>query len=346
MRCQLDKKSFVQPIALALLFAWASTPELLAEPSLTAQYARAQGPGPAGMPVPPGSYACETTGHKQNNSLPKSSVQQDSVLATLERMTFPGYSDQALSVIEPQKTGNSLKAKANSNSEVQQRPTSDPSVFDLVSEFGCTISGQRIFAADQSQIVATIYKFTTSEGAYGAYCCLRKGASNLIVKGDASSEDDKTISFWKDKYFVNISETLSEDTESKTIVRKMADQLVAAIPYTSARPRILMRLPTLEKVLGSERIVLGPLALKKLFPAPFIGALGATTVNGAIADYQVQEPYRARLKLLVLQFPNQASASLSFTKYISELKEQHDELVIITGGRKKSSLPALANEIY
>lgn len=266
------------------------------------------------------------------------------------------------------------KSAPDRQSNTQNTSASEVSAQDLTSEFGCTGILQKVFSRDQRQIVATAYRFTSVEGAYGAYCCLRKGASNLIAKGDASSEDDRTISFWREKYFVSISGTSADDEESKGIVTKLAKQLAASIATSSPKPRILTRLPGFDRVLGSERIVMGPLSLKKLFPAPYTGTLASANTYGAIADYQVQEPYRARLKFLILQFANPTDATSTFTRYIGQLEEEHDqqevggldyqssvfkvgntfmlcqirnaEMIVITGGRKKPSLAALAKEIH
>jgi hypothetical protein len=314
----------------------------------------------------------------QTNSTYKSEGRNRSIFESLDKMVMPGWTAQPISLNQT-----TLRQIASSTKGIQPArsnppdspPTSsgEPSIIDLIFEFGCSTYGQRIFLQAETQIVTSVYQFGTTEGAYGAYCCLRKGASNLIARGDASSEDDKDISFWKDKYFVNVS---ASSPDGAVTMSRIAQQLAAAIQASSSKPRILTQLPTFEKVMGSEKIVMGPLALKKVFPAPYIATLVADTdgVHGAVADYQMQEPYRERLKLLVLRFASAAMASSSFAKYVGQLEEQHDpqdiegcayqtnifkvggtymlcqvrdnELVIITGGRKKLSLSTLAQEIY
>ncbi|PWT94302.1 MAG: hypothetical protein C5B53_13475 [Candidatus Melainabacteria bacterium] len=375
---KLNKNASVWLLAPALFFLCGLSTEANPQPFLQSEKASLAAPQTAGGAAPVLPPLAPSRDSPANPSYTKSAGRDRHIFEFLDKMTMPGWSAQQMSLHQtaPRQSTGATKIPQSTPaiaSDSGSTSGSEPSILDLASEFGCTTLAQRTFTQVDSEIVASVYQFGTSEGAYGAYCCLRKGASNLIPKGDASSEDDKDISFWKDKYFVNISASSSDGAITMT---RIAEQLAASIPASSAKPAILTQLPTLEKVLGSEKIVMGPLALKRLYPAPYVTALVADTdgVHGAIADYQMQEPYRERLKLLVLRFASPAVASLSFSKYVGQLGEQHDEqdlegftyqtsifkvggtfmlcqirndeLVIITGSRKKLSLATLAKEIY
>jgi hypothetical protein len=374
---KLNKNASVWLSTLAPFFICSLNAGANPQPNLQseqASMAQPQTPGGTATTLPPLAPGRD----KQANANYKSEGRDRSVFEALDKMVMPGWTANATSLHQTaprQNTGASKDFQPATATPPESPSTygSEPTILDLVFEFGCNTYGQRVFLQSETQIVASVYQFSTSEGAYGAYCCLRKGASNLIPKGDASSEDDKDISIWKDKYFLNISASSSDGAVTMT---RIAQQLSGSIPISSAKPRILTQLPTLEKVMGSEKIVMGPLALKKVFPAPYVATLVADTdgVQGAVADYQMQEPYRERLKLLVLRFASPAMASSSFSKYVGQLEEQHDaqdiegftyqtnifkvggtfmlcqlranELVIITGSRKKLSLDTLAREIY
>jgi hypothetical protein len=258
-------------------------------------------------------------------------------------------------------------------------PSSDP-LTPVLLEYGCLGRAKRLLQRGQRQILINVYDFATTAGAYGAYCYLRQGSSNVITKGDASSEDQQSISFCKGNFFVSIYGTANDDDESKSLVTSISNQLAAAIPSDNtrlygARPEILLRLPTFEVVKGSQKLIMGPLAAKKFLLAPYVTTLGAEKMQmGAIADYQLQEPDRERLKLLIAQYPNPIAAMHVYTKYISELEAQHkpenleglsyqssvyktttghilcqlrgQTFLIITGARKKNSLAALASQVY
>jgi hypothetical protein len=247
--------------------------------------------------------------------------------------------------------------------------------LDLLKEFGAIEYGQRIFTRGQRHIVINAYRFATSDGAYGAYLSLRQGSSTLVLKGDATSQDDKSVSLWKDKYFISLSGTASDDDESMAIVTSFANKLALSVKARSAEPQILSRIPFLERVHGSERIVMGPAGIRRTFPAPYQNILcSEKLVTGAVADYQLQEPYRERLRLLLLCFASPELANQVYLNYIRPLEEQHpaqatdsflpqgsifkvsglfllvqlkgNALLVITGAHKKASLPVLAHAVY
>jgi hypothetical protein len=247
--------------------------------------------------------------------------------------------------------------------------------LQLLAEFGAREYAQKTFSADQRRIIVNVYRFETSDGAFGAYLALRKGSSTLVLKGDATSQDDRSISFWKDKYFVSLAGTSPEDEESMLIMTGFASKLANAIKNRSMEPQLLNRIPILERVRGSEKIVMGPVSIRKAFPAPFAGTLCTEKIlDGVVADYQMQEPNRERVKLLLARFASPESANKAYAAYLSPLEEQHkpqsfdnslsqanlfkvsssfllvqlkgSEVLVITGARKKSTLPALAHSVY
>jgi hypothetical protein len=296
----------------------------------------------------------------------------------LDQLSLDGWQSQPLLVRRypaNQKATPNEGAGAGAAGAGLNAPDCQQENLDLTMEFGCNASAQKAFVQGPRRIVASIWQFPTSEGAFGAYCCLRKGSSNFIARGDASSEDDHCISFWKDLFFVSVQASTANDEDSMAAVSIAAKQLADAIIKRSPKPMILTYLPSIERVQGSEKIVMGPIALKRFFPAPFIGSLATDApLKGVVADYQQQEPHRERLKLLVAIFASPASASLSFSKYTGLLQENHNlenadgfayqtsvfkiankfilcqmrgnQLVIITGAHKKNSLASLANAVY
>ncbi|HEY9720331.1 MAG TPA: DUF6599 family protein, partial [Trichormus sp.] len=163
----------------------------------------------------------------------------------------------------------------------------------ILQEFRCSGVVTRSYQRGQRRILVEAFRFPTSDGAYGAYYLLRHGASTVIKRGDASSEDDQSISFWKDRFYIHVYGTSEDDSESKDAVRAIADQLAAAIVAEPASlPPMISRLPSLEKVRGSEKLVMGPISARRFFPAPYINTLQlGNALGAAVADYQMQFPY-------------------------------------------------------
>ena len=120
---------------------------------------------------------------------------------------------------------------------------------------------------------------------------------------------------------------------------------------------------------------MGPAGIRRAFPAPYQNVLCSDKlVTGAVSDYQIQEPNRERLRLLLLCFASPEVANQVYLNYISQLQEQHptqstdsylpqasifkvsglfllvqlkgNALLLITGAHKKASLPLLAHSVY
>jgi hypothetical protein len=321
---------------------------------LRAQQAKTDSPAPPSLKPPVPS--------------PVAAVKPRSPFLLLDQLSPPGWLSKP-ALINHYQPKSAPPSPAASNSNPYSRE-------DLLGEFGLVNYGQKVFYRGQRQIVVDVYDFASSDGAYGAYLCLHQGASNLIAHGDASSEAEQNISLWKERYFFNLSAATAGDDESKELITKLATELAQAIPASSPKPVLLSSLPSLDKVRGSEKLVMGPLALKKHFPAPYISIFSCpgSVFQGAIADYQTQEPYRERMRLLLIRIPGPRSyASELFSQFLGQLEEQHDPLtipgsqyqtsvfkldrfyilcqlrnqaiVIITGARKKQSLTALCDEI-
>ncbi|HEY9716248.1 MAG TPA: DUF6599 family protein, partial [Trichormus sp.] len=253
----------------------------------------------------------------------------------------------------------------------------------ILQEFRCSGVVTRSYQRGQRRILVEAFRFPTSDGAYGAYYLLRHGASTVIKRGDASSEDDQSISFWKDRFYIHVYGTSEDDSESKDAVRAIADQLAAAIVAEPASlPPMISRLPSLEKVRGSEKLVMGPISARRFFPAPYINTLQlGNALGAAVADYQMQFPYPERLKLLYVEYNNANAASSAFYDYTGNLQSTNkqasgerdpldeagglptsclfkvmggymlcelrgQELILISGARKKTSPNMLARQVY
>jgi hypothetical protein len=242
-------------------------------------------------------------------------------------------------------------------------------------EFHCSAIIRRAFQRGQRRITADVFTFPNSDDAYGAYRLLRSGSSTVVKRGDDSSEDESSLSFWKDKYFVRVFTTSEDDDESKEVMHKLADQLAAAIPANAALPKVIAHLPDIDRVRGSEKLIMGPVSARRFFPAPYIGSLAFANAKGAaVADYQVSYPYPERLKLLFVDYADYVTAQHAYDGYVSALEEgreserespsvtadvvlkingtyllcglRGERLVVVSGARKKASPTMLARQLY
>lgn len=240
-----------------------------------------------------------------------------------------------------------------------------------LNEFRCTDVIARIFRRGQRFVFLRVYRFDTPAGAYGAYTTMREGAGTVVQRGDGSSENDQSISFWQGHYFVKLYTTSEDDDEAKGMLSTLADKLAVDVGQHADMPRIMSRLPQLDRISGSERLIMGPITARQFFPAPYMGMLALDRARvAAVADYHFREPYPERLKLLVVDYGGNAQlASTAYRDYTSSLQESHktessasyslfkmtdgylmcqlrgDQLAIITGARKKYSPTILARHL-
>lgn len=194
----------------------------------------------------------------------------------------------------------------------------------LVKEFNCRSITYKRFSRTQRGIDVFVYTFPDVEGAFGAYSTMRLGSSNVIVRGDGSSEDDSGICFWKGNRFISITTTAEEDEVSKRFSTYIADQLSAGLPEGGAHLKLLSNLPVLDKMPGTERIFMGPLAARKYMAIPFIQTLQIQESKGAAyADYQFPHPEPDRLKAMIVEYGDARTATNVYNEYSRELASIH-----------------------
>ncbi len=241
----------------------------------------------------------------------------------------------------------------------------------ILKEFRCYSVYTKNFKRGQRVITARVYEFSNPESAYGAYSMLRQGATTVVRRGDASSEDDQGISFWQGRTFVSIYGTSLDDDESKEVVRSMADKFSRVLQEHAALPQILDQIPRLNIVKGSEHIVMGTLSARKFSPAPYLNYLDFShAVAAATADYQIPPD---RLKLLYVDFQYPGYASAAYRAYAQNFEGRSvpieepligetvmyksggtfilcqqvgERLAIISGAKKKQSAATLARFLH
>jgi hypothetical protein len=204
----------------------------------------------------------------------------------------------------------------------------------MLGEFKCVAMVHKVFKRGNRFIIVQGYEFQQPIGANAAYTYLRKGSTTVVTRGDGSSEDADSISFFQDNCFFRLTGTSLDDDESKEVITKLAGNVAAKIGKHAPPPAILSSLPVIDRVKGSEKVVLGPLTAGKLVSVPSIDALSIGSANAAaIADYQVFIPWRERMKLLCIDYGNEALAEQMFNHYQSKLTELNKAGVTVAAGR-------------
>jgi hypothetical protein len=256
---------------------------------------------------------------------------------------------------------------------------------DLLQEYRCLVQARQILQRGQRKIIIDAFQFGAADGAYGSYCAAHRGATSYAAQGDASSEDQESLSFCKNRYFVCLQGSEQDDDEAKSVINQLAKKIIERIDKEKGgnthvqtvayypKPAIFNEMPSLGRVLGSEKLVAGPVSLKRFFPAAYSTNL-LPLQKGAVADYKIEEPHRDRLKLLVAYYRSAQEAGMIYGRYVSTLRTQNKEksvdgfscptslfkvsdtfvlcqlrdqqIIVINGAKHKDTLSELAHEIY
>lgn len=247
----------------------------------------------------------------------------------------------------------------------------EPERAALLKEFGCLEFARKTLARGQRRILIDVFEFPTSSGAWATYNYLRRGASTVVTRGDGSSEDDLSVSFWQDRRFIQIVGS-EDDDETKDVIHTIADQLGKGMKSHANPPAVLSWLPVIDRVKGTEKLVMGPLSGRRFFPAPYTASLSLDKAHAAaVADYQFSQPPE-RMKLLLVEFGDPAIAASAYNNYVSRLNETHQlqkvdseepvsvyksaktyvlaqtkgsRLIVVSGARKKYSPLMLARQV-
>jgi len=203
-------------------------------------------------------------------------------------------------------------------------PISSGDVYPLA-EFRCKVIVQKRFKRGNRYITIRAFEFDNSMGAHAAYDMLRKGSTTVIKRGDGSSDDGDSVSFWQDNFLFIIAGTSLDDDESKDVIGVFATNLSKGVITHAQPPVILSKLPVIDRVRGSERVVMGPASAARAMQAPELETLFSQAVrSAAVADYQVFIPVRERMRLLYIDYADPKMAETAFESFTTRLEELHD----------------------
>lgn len=194
----------------------------------------------------------------------------------------------------------------------------------LLSEYHVTGAASSTYQRGQRRVTVQVFHFPNAACSYGAYTSLRKGSSTVKPRGDGSSEDDNSITFWQAGYLFILNTSADEDEEAKELMRSIADQLSHAITEHAALPIVFKRLPGVDKVQGSERLSMGPISGKMFLPLPYVSFLKIDQGQAAIADYQFVSPNKERLKLVLIEYADPKIALQTYQDYVGNLMGSHN----------------------
>ncbi len=193
----------------------------------------------------------------------------------------------------------------------------------LLSEYHITGAASSTYQRGQRRVSVQVFHFPNASCCYGAYTSLRKGSSTVVPRGDGSSEEDNSITFWQGSYLFLLNTTAEDDEEAKELMRSIADKLAQVLSEHAPTPFVFRRLPDIDKVKGSERLAMGPISGKLFLPLPYVSFLKIENGQAAIADYQFMSPNKERMKLALIEYADAKTALQAYQDYVCNLMGSH-----------------------
>jgi len=124
-------------------------------------------------------------------------------------------------------------------------------------------------------VTIDIYDMGNKLNAFGVFQSKRGGQASALNVGAASTGSDGYLSFYKDRFFVEIQAYIT-DEKQKHRVENLAANITAQLPGDNTPPSELFYLPEKNRIAGSERYIKG-------------GILGHAFLDrGMVCDYRIQ----------------------------------------------------------
>lgn len=198
--------------------------------------------------------------------------------------------------------GTILDSKALSG-EREQR--SEAAVFV---EYGFSkLTRVRLINPDEQFLTVDVYEMLDSPAAYGVFTYLRPlTAEPLNGIGNIGVETIKDVAFQQSKYYVVVKTGGSISAPRQSILQ-VSRVISKSLPTDFSLPSVAGKLPSENRVLQSEKFVMGAEALSRLLPLGSKDPFGlATGAEAALAKYEQAGGESATL--LLIHYPTQQLA--------------------------------------
>ncbi len=190
---------------------------------------------------------------------------------------------------------------------------------DVLKELGITKAIRQSYQNENSIVDIVIYRFMDFSGAYSAFTVLHNGGPTKLKVGKHASEDEKSVTFWKGNYFVDIHVSLQNDESAKGFVVLASQEVSKNILIEQLPPVVAIQFPALNRIQGSEKYCLGPLCCKKYFSSVLseinYDEFELLDSGGVItAEYKFSNNSKETIILFLTRYIKKETAELIFNK--------------------------------
>lgn len=203
---------------------------------------------------------------------------------------------------------------------------------ELYHEYGFAEISVADYARGEDAVAVEAYRMTGN--AYGIFSILRGDDDEVVDVGCGGIWSDYFLLFWSDSYLVAIT-AQSEFDDNRTHLLSIAEALARGLSAWEIPPELLQLLPEQDRQPGSEKYMVGPLALQNVMPKA--AELFSGYEEAASALYA--EAGGEKCRLLLLRWADVETALSAFGVAMNRAGEDrtisavfHGEFVIVLKG--------------
>jgi len=203
---------------------------------------------------------------------------------------------------------------------------------DLLAELGAEKILRQIYEKGESGVQVTVYRFKNFAGAYSASTVFGKGSPAKLKVGKNVYESEDSLSFWKEKYFIDIRTAKAQDTETKGFTVLASQEISDKIENNYTKPVVAVQLPALNRIPGLNKYCLGPICCRQFFPQDALEIdpdnYKLSSAGGIItADYKLTDnPADDRkVTLILMRYEDKATPRLVYSTFFDFYKKKDKE---------------------
>lgn len=213
-----------------------------------------------------------------------------------------------------------------------------PLPLELLNELNAEKVLKQTYKKEDYLVDIFVYRFKDYLGAYSAFTLLREGKPSKLRVGRESYESERSISFWKDRYLVDMKSRQDVSGEVKSFIILSTQEVSSKLKGDHIQPQVAIQLPALNRIHGTEKYCIGEACFRIVFPPESLEFdpenLNISKSEGAIrAEYKVSDNQanNERLICLLLRYQDAFVASSTFdflSKFYLSKQEQNKELKV------------------
>lgn len=227
---------------------------------------------------------------------------------------------------------------------------------ELINDFKIEKVLKREFENEDNSIELSIYKLENPELSFSLYSILSNGKPSSLMIGGKTSESENRLTFWNGRYCVDVNIKQNIENRSKQFAVLLSQDISKNINDESIPPGVLIKMPSLNKIPGSEKLCFSNSCFMIYSSKDFFefdsSVLNISSSKGAIAaeynKFDSKKENKTKIFLVLIEYNTNDIAEGVFNslKSIFSTKSEQDKKIKISEDEKLIKVKFDEKEIY